>query len=263
MFWWFLATLCAFFVKGLCGFANTLVFTTILSFGNSNVNISPVELLLGYPTNAILVWKERKAINWRMCLPLAGLVIFGSIPGILFLKNADTGLIKILFGIVIVVLGLEMLLRERRMQCGSRERMQLQENDAKQPGVQVNQKTKSRFPIGLTLIGILSGILCGLYGVGALLGAYVSRVSEDSHSFKGNICVVFLVENTMRVILYAAWGIITFDILKQALVLAPVMLLGLWLGMVSGKVLDEKLVKKIVIVMLIVSGVALIINSLL
>jgi len=244
MFWWILATLCAFFIKGLCGFANTLVFTTILSFGNSNVNISPVELILGYPTNAILAWKERKVINWRMCLPLAALVILGSVPGILFLKNADTAIIKILFGVVIVVVGMEMLLRERCMQ------------------LQVGHKKKSQFSVGLTIIGVLSGILCGLYGVGALLGAYVSRVSEDSHSFKGNLCIVFLVENTMRVVLYAVWGIITFDILKQALILAPLMLLGLWLGMVSGKVLDEKLVKKIVIVMLIISGVALVINSL-
>ena len=251
MFWWFLATLCAFFIKGLCGFANTLVFTTILSFGNSNVNISPVELILGYPTNAILAWKERKAINWRMCLPLAGMVILGSIPGILFLKNADTAIIKILFGVVIVVLGLEMLLRERSAKNSSGGNAQSRVNE-----------NKSKFPVGLTIIGILSGILCGLYGVGALLGAYVSRVSEDSHSFKGNLCVVFLVENTMRVVLYTVWGIITFDIFKQALVLTPMMLLGMWLGMVSGKVLDEKLVKKIVIVMLIISGIALIFNSL-
>lgn len=33
---WILATLSAFFVKGLCGFANTLVFTSILGFGSSN-----------------------------------------------------------------------------------------------------------------------------------------------------------------------------------------------------------------------------------
>lgn len=245
MFWWILATLCAFFVKGLCGFANTLVFTTILSFGNNNANISPVELLLGYPTNAIMVWKERKAINWRICLPLAALVVLGSIPGILFLKNADTGLIKILFGIVIVVLGLEMLWREQR--------------DRRQ---EMKFERENRFPIGLTIIGVLSGILCGLYGVGALLGAYVSRVTKDSHSFKGNLCVVFLVENTLRVVLYTVWGIITPDIVKQALILVPVMLAGLVLGILSGKVLDEKVVKKIVILMLIVSGVALVINCL-
>lgn len=98
MFWWVIATICAFFVKGLCGFANTLVFTTILSFGNSNVNISPVELILGYPTNIILAWKERESIKWSICIPLAAMVIIGSIPGALFLKNADTSILAYALG---------------------------------------------------------------------------------------------------------------------------------------------------------------------
>lgn len=237
MIWWIIATICAFFVKGLCGFANTLVFTTILSFGNNNINISPVELLLGYPTNVILAWKERKSIKWSICLPLAAMVIIGSIPGVLFLKNVDTGMIKILFGIVIVAVALEMLLRELR------------------PGKGKQSK------IVLTIIGLLSGVLCGLYGIGALLGAYVNRVTDDSRAFKANICVVFFVENTFRMILYSTWGIITFDILWQALILLPFVLIGLVLGMLSSKVLNEKIVKRIVIVMLMISGVALIINS--
>ena len=238
MIFWIIATLCAFFVKGLCGFANTLVFTTILSFGNNNVNISPVELILGYPTNIILAWKERKAIRWSICLPLALLVIVGSIPGALFLKNADTGVIKIFFGVIIILIGLEMLLRD----------------------FQAKKMKQSKAALGI--IGVLSGLLCGLYGVGALLGAYVNRVTDDSSSFKANICVVFLVENTFRIVLYAIWGIITFDIVKQALVLVPLMLIGLLLGMYSGKYLNEKIVKKLVIIMLVVSGVALIMNNL-
>lgn len=237
MIWWIIATIWAFFVKGLCGFANTLVFTTILSFGNNNINISPVELLLGYPTNVILAWKERKSIKWSICLPLAAMVIIGSIPGVLFLKNVDTGMIKILFGIVIVAVALEMLLRELR------------------PGKGKQSK------IVLTIIGLLSGVLCGLYGIGALLGAYVNRVTDDSRAFKANICVVFFVENTFRMILYSIWGIITLDILRQALILLPFVLIGLVLGMLSSKVLNEKIVKRIVIVMLMISGVALIINS--
>lgn len=237
MIWWIIATIVAFFVKGLCGFANTLVFTTILSFGNSNVNISPVELILGYPTNAILAWKERKSIKWSVCLPLAVLVLLGSIPGIWFLKNAGTGVIKVIFGFAIALIGVEMLLRERK------------------------QKKTKESKIILSVIGILSGILCGLYGVGALLGAYIGRVTDDTKAFKANICVVFLIENTFRIILYAVFGIISLDILQQALLLVPFMLLGLFLGMQSSKVLNEKLVKKLVIVMLIVSGVALILNN--
>lgn len=238
MFWWILATLCAFFVKGLCGFANTLVFSTMLSFGNNNINITPVELLLGYSTNAILAWKERKAIDWKMSLPLAVLVLAGSIPGALFLKNAQSEVVKVILGVVIVAIGLEMLLRER--ETGAKEQSK----------------------VLLFFIGLLSGFLCGIYGIGALLSAYVSRTAKDSHAFKGTICLVFFFENTFRVLMYIYCGIITLETAKQSLMLAPVMFVGLFAGMASGKVLDEKIVKKIVIIMLIISGGALIVNSL-
>ena len=100
---WRTAAVCAFFIKGLCGFANTLVFTTILSFAVDNAHISPVELLLGCPSNLILLWRERRFLRWKLCLPLAALLTAGSIPGTLFLKNADAGVIKAVFGMVILL----------------------------------------------------------------------------------------------------------------------------------------------------------------
>ena len=238
MIYWIIAALAAFFVKGLCGFANTLVFTSILSFGVSNASISPVELLLGYPTNFILAWKERKSIRWEICLPLALLVVVGTIPGVFFLKSANVSSIKVLFGAIIVLIGAEMLWSDAN---GSRFK-------------------QSKFL--LILIGILSGILCGLYGVGALLGAYLGKVTNDSHSFKANICTVFVIENTLRIVLYTVWGLLTFDVLRQAVILLPFMLIGLGSGMLSGTFLDEKIVRKLVIVMLIVSGTALILTNL-
>lgn len=234
---WIIATLCAFFVKGLCGFANTLVFSTILSFGTNNINISPVELILGYPANLVITWKERKNIKWKVCIPLAILVLIGNIPGIVLLKNTDAGAIKILFGIVIIAIGCEMLLRD------------------------LQKKKFKQSKVVLAIIGIVSGVLCGLYGIGALLAAYIGRVTDNSQEFKANICVVFIAENTFRLIVYSSMGIINLEVFKQVLILIPFMLLGLLIGIKSGKLLNEMLVKKIVIVMLIISGVALIINN--
>ncbi|MBP5151698.1 MAG: TSUP family transporter, partial [Lachnospiraceae bacterium] len=90
---WIAATIVAFFVKGLCGFANTLVFTSVLGFGVNNVDISPVELILGYPSNMILTWKNRKDLKRNIFIPLALLVLAGCIPGALLLKNTDAGYI--------------------------------------------------------------------------------------------------------------------------------------------------------------------------
>ena len=240
MVWFIIATLVAFFIKGLCGFANTLIFNGILSYTANNINISPLEVVLGYPSNIILVWKERKSLNWKIWLPLTVLVVAGSIPGIFLLKHTDAGLLKVIFGIAVIIIGIEMLFREMKSSNGK----------------------SGGSKIILVLIGIISGLLCGLYGVGALLAAYVSRVSENSHEFKANICVVFVVENTIRIILYAATGILTLAVLKQVVIMIPFMLAAVFLGMKSSSVLNEKVIKKIVIVLLILSGIVLIINNL-
>lgn len=243
MIWFIIATLVAFFIKGLCGFANTLIFNGILSYTANNINISPLEVVLGYPSNIILVWKERKSLNWKIWLPLTALVVAGSIPGIFLLKHTDAGLLKVIFGIVVIIIGIEMLFREMKSSKSS-------------------NKKSGGSKIVLVLTGIISGLLCGLYGVGALLAAYVSRVAENSHEFKANICVVFVVENTIRIILYAATGILTLAVLKQVVILIPFMLAAVFLGMKSSSVLNEKVIKKIVIVLLILSGIVLIINNL-
>ena len=231
---WIVATIAAYFVKGLCGFANTLVFTSILSFGENNVIISPVELILGYPTNLILAWTNRRKINIRIFLPLAVLVLAGSIPGAILLKNMNTQYLKILFGAVVVLIGIEMLVREYKL---------IQTKGSK---------------ILLGLIGLLSGLLCGLFGIGALLAAYVGRVTNTTDEFKGNISAVFIVENTVRIILYSFIGVITFNAIKYVVILMPFMLAGLYLGMKSAKILDERIIKKLVIILLIISGLVLI-----
>lgn len=235
MGWMMFAAVCAYFVKGLCGFANTLVFSTILSFSTNNVNISPVELVLGLPSNIMISYKERKSVQWKVCLPLAGLVLLGDIPGILLLKNTNTQVIKGIFGFVIIAIGVEMLLREY---IGKTKKTQLL----------------------LITIGILSGILCGLYGIGALLAAYMGRVTDNSSSFKGNLCIVFLIDNLFRLVMYGVTGIITLATLKQSVILFPFMALGLFLGMKGSSFLDEKKIKKLVIIMLILSGVSLIVT---
>ena len=238
MYIWVLAALVAYFVKGLCGFANTLVFTSILSFGAANAGISPIDLLLGYPTNVIITWKHRKSLEPRVYVPLTALVLAGSIPGALLLKHVDVRGVKLIFGFVVVLLGAEMLLREY--------------------GKEILRASKPM----LAVIGITAGVLCGLFGVGALLAAYVSRVTETGPAFKANISAVFFVDNTFRIVLYSILGLLTMDTVKMVLLLIPFGLLGLFLGLRCSNRVDDKVVRNLTTVLLILSGTSLILKNL-
>ena len=238
MYLWIIAATVSYFVKGLCGFANTLIFTSILSFGAANANISPIDLLLGCPANLILTWKNRKSLDPKVYLPLAALVLAGSIPGAFLLKNVDARAIKLVFGVVVTALGAEMLSREYS-----------------------RKKVKSSRLV-LVIIGVAAGVLCGLFGVGALLAAYVNRVTEDGSAFKANISAVFIADNIFRLILYSALGLLTMDTVRFALLLIPFALLGLAVGIKCSDHMDEKLVKKMTSVLLILSGISLILKNL-
>lgn len=237
MILWAIATFAAFFVKGMCGFANTLVFTSILSYGTANVNISPIELLIGYPMNLLMTWNNRKELKTKIWLPLSLLVLLGSIPGAIMLKNIDAGIIKVFFGFVVTALGLQMFVQE----------------------YQKKQTEPSK--IMLLLISVFGGMLCGIFGVGALLGVCVTRMTKTGSEFKGNVSAVFSVENTTRLFTYGMLGLFTPSAIRMALVMLVVALLGMFLGSKFSKGFRDKTVKKMVNVLLILSGIVLIIQN--
>lgn len=110
-------------------------------------------------------------------------------------------------------------------------------------------------------VGIAAGVLSGLFGVGALLAAYVSRVTDTGSEFKANVSAVFLAENVFRVFLYTMLGMITVDVLKTALLLMPAMLAGLFAGIAVSRKIDDKAIKKLVLLLLIFSGIVLILQN--
>ncbi|MDO4484789.1 MAG: hypothetical protein Q4C54_10300 [Clostridia bacterium] len=57
---WAIAVFAAYFIKGLTGFGNTLIVTSIMAHTMDNAVVTPVELILTYPANVILSWQHRK-----------------------------------------------------------------------------------------------------------------------------------------------------------------------------------------------------------
>lgn len=110
MYLWVIAAATAYFIKGLCGFANTLVLTSILSFGAANANISPIDLLLGYPANLILTWNNRRRLDPKVWLPLAALGLFAGMKCSRVLDEKwvrrITSVLLVLSGVSLIVVNL-------------------------------------------------------------------------------------------------------------------------------------------------------------
>jgi uncharacterized membrane protein YfcA len=227
------ASFCGYLTKGLTGFANTLIFDAILSFWEDNIHITPVDLPLSLLSNIIIAYHARKHISLKVAGTAALYMAIGIVPGVFFLKIGDPSHIKIVLGLLIIAMGLNMLWEAYR------------------------QKKSTMPKAAAAALGILSGFFSGLLGIGALISVYIARSTENMDDFKGNLSTLFIVTNTFRFIIYAHMGILNTHTLTQSAMLLPCMGLGLWCGMRLSSVISPKVARYIMIIFLIISGVSL------
>lgn len=236
------AVFLAYFVKGIAGFGNTLVFSGMMGFAAQSREISPTDLLLGLPANTYMAYRGRGQIRLRVVAPLCLMLLLGMVPGVLLLRQAQDRVLKLVLGCLIMVLAADLFLSDRRPKA--------QGQTAQKPGP------------ALLLIGLASGALCGLFGIGAFLVAYIQRTTQSSAQMRANLCCVFLCENLLRIGLYILVGLFTADILRFAVVLLPAMAAGLWAGTRAAGKLPEPMVRKAVQALVFVMGLTMVIGHL-
>lgn len=165
---------------------------------------------------------------------MALLLIAGTIPGTLLLKNVNTGTLKLIFGFFIIFVGILMLYNELS-----------------------TRKVKPSKWLLFT-VGVISGVSSGLFGIGVMLIVYISMTTDDMGSFKGNICAIFAAENFVRLIMYLILGMFTPSVLQHAALITPFQFAGVFLGLKSASFLDERKAKLAVMSVLILSGIAIV-----
>jgi len=164
-------------------------------------------------------------------------MVVGLIPGIFFLKMGPDWLLRAVFGLAIVGMALQMAFKQT-----------------------VSQEKKNNTAT-LALTGFVSGILAGIFGVGALVAVYFSKTTNNKQQFRSNTCFVFLFENIFRVVLYWATGILNRHIFLVTVALLPAVIIGMALGRTADKHVDEVKMKHAVIALLLLSGTMLFIRS--
>lgn len=232
------ASIClAFIIKGVVGFGDPLVSTPLLSLVLPNRVITPGLVPVSLVLNARVVWKNRRHFSWNVVLPISAFVLLGIIPGTLLLQYGSPVKLKLLLGLVIIGLGIEMLTRKSASQ--------------KKPSAVVR-----------SLVSFASGITAGLFGIDLLFLAYLERVSGNREEFRSNVCFVFLLECIFRGILYLWQGLFHVETLLLTAVGLPGALLGMKIGAYLDRRIDDRRSRQYIIYVFIAGGVSTVLYAL-
>lgn len=227
----------AFVVKGIAGFGDPLISTPLLSviLPNSVITpgLSPVSPIL----NAKMVWENRAHFSARVVLPISVFVLLGVIPGTLLLKFGSPAILKVLLGLLIIGIGVEMLTRKAV------------------PSGKQNPWIRS-------IVSFCSGFTAGLFGINLFFLAYLERVSVRREEFRANVCFVFFLENVFRIAFYLHQGLLTGESLLLSAIALPAAILGMKLGGALDKRMNDKLSRKCIIYVFILGGVSTILYAL-
>lgn len=230
-----LATFLGGLTTGIAGFALGLVVSGIWLH-----IITPIQtaiLIAGYGllTQGYGIWKLRHAFDWRKVSPF---VIGGAIgvpAGALLVSSIDPAYIRTGIGVLLVLYSIYGLARP------------------------VFKAVRSGVPSDLG-IGFLNGLLGGLTGLaGLVIAVWCQLKGWPKDAQRAVFQPVLFIVLAMSAVSLAIGGALTAETVKLYLLGLPVLLIGTWSGFKLYGKLDDATFRKIILALLLVSGLALIV----
>ena len=221
------------FASGLAGFAMGFVVSAI--WLHIITPIQATTLIVGYGllTQGYGVWKLRRALEWRRLVPF---IIGGTIAipiGTLLLTYIDAAYMRAGIGLLLVIYGAYGLL----------------------------QPKLKPVPAGAAAdggIGFLNGLLCGLTGLpGFIITVWCQVRGWTKDMQRAVFQPVMLAAIVVTAIALSFTGTFTAETGKLYLLGLPALLAGLWLGFKLYGKLDDVAFRKLVLALLLVSGLSL------
>jgi uncharacterized membrane protein YfcA len=227
-------TFLAALVAGLGGFAFGIIAAAVWLYILTPLQTATLIMCLGLVVQGYSVWKLRDALDWRRLSPLIIGAAFGVPLGVFILAHADPHYLRRGVGIVLMVFSLYGLLR---------------------PAI---TPIKSGALVGDLGAGLLNGVLggaTGLAGIVAIIWCQLRGWTKDQQR------AVFQPVGVATFAMSAAWlgsqGSIAREVIWLFAVGLPVLLAGTWLGLKFYGRLDEAQFRKVVLILLLGSGVVM------
>jgi uncharacterized protein len=222
------------FASGLAGFAMGFIVAGI--WLHIITPIQTTALIVGYGlcTQGYGVWKLRRSLNWRNVAPFIVGGVIGVPIGTMLLRYADPAYLRGGVGVLLVVYGLYGLTQPafKPLQAG---------------------------PAADGGVGFLNGVLCGLTGFpGFIITIWCQLRGWAKDAQRAVFQPVMLAAIVMTAISLSVTGAVTIETLKLYVLGFPALLAGLWAGFSLYGKLDDAAFRKLILLLLLAAGLALI-----
>ncbi len=222
------------FASGLAGFAMGFVVSGIWLHIITPVQTAALIAGYGLCTQGYGVWKLRQTLNWRTVAPFIIGGVLGVPLGAMLLTYLDPNYVRLNVGALLLVYSIYGL---------SKPTFRPQKTGAATDGS----------------IGFLNGVLGGLTGLpGFIITVWCQMHGWTKDEQRAVFQPIILTGMMMIAISLSVAGGITIETLRLYLFGLPAVLAGLWLGFKCYGKLDDSTFRKVVLVVLLCSGVALI-----
>ncbi|MBM3356815.1 MAG: sulfite exporter TauE/SafE family protein [Betaproteobacteria bacterium] len=228
-------TFAAAYVTGLAGFAFGMVAAAIWLHTLTPVQTTALIVAYAFLVQGYAVWKLRNNLNMSRLMPFIAGSAIGIPAGVVVLKWASPSDLRIAVGSLLIAFSLYNFARP------------------------ILPVVKGERSIIDGVVGISNGILGGATGLGGILptiwcGFRGWTKDEQRAVFQPTAVATFL----MTILWLGGAGTLTADVGRLFVVGLPALIVGTWLGWKSYGRLDEAGFRKVVLVLLLVSGVTLV-----
>ncbi len=221
--------LAAGFTQGVCGFGSALVAMPLLLFFMDVKMAVPLCMLNGLIITAFLSLQLRRHVDWQKIIPLFIGCLPGIYAGVRFLKEADSNLIKLLLGIMLVSYSLYSLLARPKP-----------------------VKMKRFWPY---LAGFGTGVIGSAFSAGGPPTIiYITLTGWKKDNMKATLSVFFLLTGILMAAAHAATGLTTGPVFRTFGIAAPFVLLGVWLGSICYDRIRRETYLRVILSLLVVMG---------
>jgi uncharacterized membrane protein YfcA len=225
--------------SGLSGFAMGLVVSGVWLHIIAPDQNALLIVLCGLVTQGSGIWRLRHAINWRAVLPYIIGGAIGVAAGTALLRTVDQNIIRLGMGVLLVIYSLYSLAR---------------------PAMKVAQGGVAA-DLGVGMMNGLIGGLTGLGGIAITIWCQLRGGSKDAQ--RAIFQPVMFATFAMSAVALGIAGAYTRESMKLYLLALPVLIAGILCGIrVYGK-LDDAAFRRVILVLLLASGLSLVVPAML